>query len=453
MSEKLLIVEDDKKLNDGIRLALKNDAYFFYQCRTLQEAREILKKEDITLVLLDVNLPDGNGIDFVKDVSNEIVEFSGLEDTEISLITKDAVVKRIRKAKAEVVEKVHTDVTEELDVAVEEDLSQKKTENIPKWPDGILDYLDATERNKVLEYACNLQISQSTRLHKMLVQYKKDIADYKSKLKEAQSRPYYNPRHNKPENEPAFFKEMSDECMSRAIAILDTVFKSIESLGGSINSDLSVRIRGDIVRFRMVESQDQVKHEMTKQEAQALVKYNDDIKNHRWASKPQIRKYDKVYNGKLRIVFGERSYIRDNDSEKLEDRLGDILVTLYEKAEENRIVREAREEAERKRVEEARRREENRQRKEQEIRLVKELVNKAEDYRIAKEIREYIQAMIDSGNEDITPAWIEWARKKADWYDPSIATEDEYLGKRQHEKNAEEKEKSLQDSIRKSWYW
>ena len=44
MSEKLLIVEDDKKLNDGIRLALKNDAYFFYQCRTLQEAREILEK-------------------------------------------------------------------------------------------------------------------------------------------------------------------------------------------------------------------------------------------------------------------------------------------------------------------------------------------------------------------------------------------------------------------------
>ena len=40
-----------------------------------------------------------------------------------------------------------------------------------------------------------------------------------------------------------------------------------------------------------------------------------------------------------------------------------------------------------------------------------------------------------------------------DWYDPSIATKDEYLGKRQHEKSAEEKEKSLQDSIRKSWYW
>ena len=47
---------------------MKNDSYFFYQCQTLQEAREILKKEDITLVLLDVNLPDGNGIDFVREI-------------------------------------------------------------------------------------------------------------------------------------------------------------------------------------------------------------------------------------------------------------------------------------------------------------------------------------------------------------------------------------------------
>ena len=387
-----------------------------------------------------------------KDVSNEAVELSGHEETEISLITNDATIKRIRKAKAEIVENKQTDIIEDAKVVVEE-LQQNKAENISKWSGGMLEFLDETERNKVLEVACNLRINQNTRLHKTLVQYKKDIADYKTRLKEAQNRSYYNPRYNKPENEPEFFKEMSDECMPRAIAILDTVFKAIESMGGSINSDLSVKIRGDIVRFCMVESQDQVKHEMTRQEAQALVKYNDDIKNHRWASKPQIRKYDKVYNGKLRIVFGERSYIRDTNSEKLEDRLGDILVTLYEKAEENRIVREAREEAERKRVEEERRREENRQRKEQEIRLVKELVNKAEDYRIAKEIREYIHAMIDSGNEDITPEWIEWALKKADWYDPSIATEDEYLGKRQHEKSAEEKEKSLQDSIRKSWYW
>lgn len=37
MSENLLIVEDDKKLNDGIRLALKNDSYFFYRkCKIIR---------------------------------------------------------------------------------------------------------------------------------------------------------------------------------------------------------------------------------------------------------------------------------------------------------------------------------------------------------------------------------------------------------------------------------
>lgn len=68
MGEKILIVEDDKKLNDGIRLALKNDSYIFYQCRTLQEAREAMHMDEMALVLLDVNLPDGNGIDFVKEI-------------------------------------------------------------------------------------------------------------------------------------------------------------------------------------------------------------------------------------------------------------------------------------------------------------------------------------------------------------------------------------------------
>ena len=34
-------------------------------------------------------------------------------------------------------------------------------------------------------------------------------------------------------------------------------------------------------------------------------------------------------------------------------------------------------------------------------------------------------------------AWASWARAKADWYDPTIAKEDELLGKREHEKSQE----------------
>lgn len=64
----ILIVEDDRKLNDGIVLALRNDRYTFIQCRTIADARKILEQEDISLLLLDVNLPDGNGIDFVREI-------------------------------------------------------------------------------------------------------------------------------------------------------------------------------------------------------------------------------------------------------------------------------------------------------------------------------------------------------------------------------------------------
>lgn len=64
----ILIVEDDEKLNNGIRLALKNESYTFSQCRTLKDAREVLRTRKVALILLDVNLPDGNGIDFVREV-------------------------------------------------------------------------------------------------------------------------------------------------------------------------------------------------------------------------------------------------------------------------------------------------------------------------------------------------------------------------------------------------
>lgn len=71
MNSRILIIEDDKKLNDGIRLALKNESYTFYQCQTLQDARDVLKEKEMTLILLDVNLPDGNGIDFVREVRSK----------------------------------------------------------------------------------------------------------------------------------------------------------------------------------------------------------------------------------------------------------------------------------------------------------------------------------------------------------------------------------------------
>ena len=150
--------------------------------------------------------------------------------------------------------------------------------------------------------------------------------------------------------------------------------------------------------------------------------------------------------------LGEKDFIRDSEKEKLENRLGDILIRLYEQSEENRIARELREEEQRRREEEKRRQEEIRRRKELEIAHTKELVNMADDYQIASNIRAYINALIESGSQKATPEWIEWAQKKADWYDPTIARNDEYLGRRDHGKNKEEKDFDRVSTWR-SWGW
>lgn len=68
MSTHIFIIEDDAKLNDGIRFALGGQGQQFTQCRTLEQARTALGQAAADLILLDVNLPDGNGMDFVREI-------------------------------------------------------------------------------------------------------------------------------------------------------------------------------------------------------------------------------------------------------------------------------------------------------------------------------------------------------------------------------------------------
>ena len=401
---------------------------------------------------------------FGKDVSAEIVPLKGDENLLVELATNDSVIKGIKniKPKEDHIEKKQIEELPEEELpAVEENTnysksvaledSAKEKNTIPEIC-GVLDFLEQDERKRVLSIAYLLEVNKNARLHKALVQYKKRISDYTARLKQAQNKKYYNPRYDKPGNEPDFFNEVSEKGTARLMAILDVVFKAVEKLGGSVNDDLSIKIKNDMVRMRVAESQDKVKHELTKKEAQELIQYEDEIKRYKWASKPRIRQYDHIYNGRIRIIFENGSFIRDSEKEELEDRLGDILIKLYENSEENRIARELREEEQRRREEETRKREEFRRRKDLEITHTKELVNKADDYRIALDIRAYIAAMVENGSEEATSEWIEWARKKADWYDPTIARYDEYLGKRDHGKSKDEKDLD-RESTKRIWNW
>lgn len=64
--KKILIVEDDEMLNRNISFSLESEGYETVSAFCIDEAEE--KCADAQLILLDVMLPDGNGIDFCRNL-------------------------------------------------------------------------------------------------------------------------------------------------------------------------------------------------------------------------------------------------------------------------------------------------------------------------------------------------------------------------------------------------
>ena len=68
MKQLLIIVEDDKSLNQGLCKALADQNRQVISCQNICSAREQLALGGAALVLLDINLPDGNGLDFLQEI-------------------------------------------------------------------------------------------------------------------------------------------------------------------------------------------------------------------------------------------------------------------------------------------------------------------------------------------------------------------------------------------------
>ena len=60
------IIEDDRALSEGIALALKEPSLDFVQSMTVQAAKEAFEKCMPELLILDVNLPDGSGYEYLR---------------------------------------------------------------------------------------------------------------------------------------------------------------------------------------------------------------------------------------------------------------------------------------------------------------------------------------------------------------------------------------------------
>ncbi len=66
--KRILIIEDDLSLANGIALALKDSEFTFVQAQNLHSAWQETENVVFNLIILDINLPDGNGLDFLKEL-------------------------------------------------------------------------------------------------------------------------------------------------------------------------------------------------------------------------------------------------------------------------------------------------------------------------------------------------------------------------------------------------
>ena len=72
----VLIIDDEEKLRTLLARIIRLEGLTVLEADTVKAGNKLLDKEDIDVVLCDVKLPDGNGVDFVRDlkVKHPLVE-------------------------------------------------------------------------------------------------------------------------------------------------------------------------------------------------------------------------------------------------------------------------------------------------------------------------------------------------------------------------------------------
>lgn len=71
MGQRILLLEDDKSLVDGLTYALHKQTFEVEVARTVTEALHLLGEKQFELLLLDVTLPDGTGFEVCEKIRGQ----------------------------------------------------------------------------------------------------------------------------------------------------------------------------------------------------------------------------------------------------------------------------------------------------------------------------------------------------------------------------------------------
>ena len=88
---RILVVEDDARLADQLRRGFRSEGYAVDCTGTAEDGRWLATENDYDSVILDIGLPDGNGIDLCADLRS-----AGRWSPIVMLTARDAVTDRVR---------------------------------------------------------------------------------------------------------------------------------------------------------------------------------------------------------------------------------------------------------------------------------------------------------------------------------------------------------------------
>jgi two-component system, OmpR family, response regulator RegX3 len=64
----IMLLEDDENLSRGIAFAFEKDGYHAISACSIKEGKQLLEQQKPDLIILDLGLPDGNGMDLCKEI-------------------------------------------------------------------------------------------------------------------------------------------------------------------------------------------------------------------------------------------------------------------------------------------------------------------------------------------------------------------------------------------------
>jgi len=90
MKTKILIIDDEPNILRSLRMILSSEGFDVIMASTLKEARKKIAEEEIFLYLVDVFLPDGDGIEFIQQIRSNrpdaiIIMISGHASIKIAI--------------------------------------------------------------------------------------------------------------------------------------------------------------------------------------------------------------------------------------------------------------------------------------------------------------------------------------------------------------------------------